>query len=153
MLKSMGLRKEVHSKKEADFATARLAAIIFAGIMILPNIGTIEGRLFPVVGPVTLGQSKLTPPPEYRAEWAASADKYRSCSEFVRIEWWLGKRGGDRVLVAAKFLDAPEIRSVGRLEWSRLQIDLPPDETLQNSHSDVLHDCGWPWLTRTRFFN
>ncbi|MGB1215523.1 MAG: hypothetical protein ACPG4X_19290 [Pikeienuella sp.] len=115
--------------------------------------GELEGRLFPVVGKITLSNPEAAPPPTYRTRWEGSADKHRDC-EFIKLEWFLGPRNGRRVQVHSEFTDLPEVRHIGALSWDGLLIALDPAETLANSHADVLHQCPYrPWLTRTQFYD
>ena len=115
--------------------------------------GAVEGRLFPVMGPLTISDPVPYPPPSYRARWQGQAEKRRNC-EFIRMEWYLGPRHGGRVRVSSEFLDRPEVRGEGRLSWDGIVISLPAGEVLINSHADVIHQCRFrPWQTRTRFFD
>ena len=130
-----------------------LTALVFSLLYFHGHrIGELEGRFFPVVNQVELISFRPTPPPVYRTEWQARGVKLRSC-EFIRIEWFLGQRNAPRVGVSVEFLDPPRVWGVGGMTWHRLTISLSPDETLHNSHGDVLHRCPMrPWLTRTQFF-
>lgn len=114
--------------------------------------GEIEGRIWPVMGPLEVSDPVPFPPPSYRYVWAGQADKLRDC-DFVSVTWYLGPRNGRRVVVRSEFADKPQVRGVGTLFWSNIRIALDPAEVRQNSHADVLHDCGWPWLTKTQFYD
>lgn len=115
--------------------------------------GQIEGRIAPVMGPLTIHDPQPLPPPSYRYKWQGEAAKIRGCS-FVRMEWFLGPRNGRRVQVLSGFTDKPQVRDEGVLEWSGITVTLDPTETVRNSHSDVLHHCPWrPWYTRTPFYD
>ncbi len=115
--------------------------------------GAIEGRLFPVMGRLTLSEPVPYPPPSYRTKWRGHAVKNRNCA-FIRLEWFLGPRGGQHVQVASEFTDPPKTRGAGRLSWEGIVISLPVSEVLGNSHADVIHQCRWrPWQTRTRFYD
>lgn len=132
------------------FVICFLAAM--AGIVFSNNVGEVEGSFHPVVGRATLVQATTFPPPAYRTKWSATANKYRDC-DFKGIEWFLGPRGGRRVQVRAEFMDRPQVRGQGVLFWDQLVIWLDPQETVENSHADVLHDCGLSWQVRTPFYN
>lgn len=130
-----------------------LTAVVFSVLYFHGHrIGELEGRLFPVVSQIELISFRPTPPPAYRTEWQARAEKLRAC-EFVRIEWFLGQRNAPRVGVVVAFLDAPFVWGTGGMIFDRLEIGLNPTETTDNSHGDVLHRCPMrPWLTRTPFY-
>lgn len=116
------------------------------------SIARLYGHAFPVVSEAMLSDPRPSPPPRYAAIWHAEAAKLRDC-QYVSIEWFLGPRGGRRTQVVAEFLDPPQVRPQGPLVWDGLRIALDPTNVLENSHADVLHDCGWPWLVRSRFFS
>ena len=115
--------------------------------------GEIEGRVFPVMGPLTVFEPIEMPQPTYRTRWRGQAKKLRNC-DFVRVEWFLGPRDGRRVQVQFEFTDRPQVRPAGPLEWSGLVVALDPPAARSNSHADVLHQCDFrPWLTRTPFYD
>ena len=111
----------------------------------------LEGRWFPVVSRAELLSHTALPPPSYRTRWNATAQKYRDC-EYIETRWYLGPRGGRRVQVTAEHQDPPQVRDVGRLEWSGLIIWLDPVATRQNSHADVVHRCHGFWNTISPFY-
>ena len=116
------------------------------------NVGHVEGKLFPVVSELTVYDFEPLPPPAYRHKFKGHADKLRDCN-WVRTEWYLGKRGSLRVPVVFDYGEKPRLNQVGRIFWGDMRISLDPFEVLNNSHADVIHDCGWPWLTRTPFYD
>lgn len=122
-------------------------------VFLLEFGGEIEGRILPVMGPLEISDPQSVAVRDTKTKWQAEADKLRGC-DYVRIEWFLGPRGGRRVQVPAIYTDPPEVRGKGRLHWRGLIVSLSVETTLENSHADVLHQCpGRPWLTRTRFYN
>lgn len=138
------------------FASTPLAVLVLVFALAVsflgPTIGKIEGRLWPVTSRVELLSAENAPPPDYRYRFAARADKFREC-DFAGLEWYLGDQRGGSVPVRAFFADPPEIRGAGILEWSGLLISLAEDDVRGNSYALVYHDCGWPWLTVTLFFD
>lgn len=124
---------------------------VFCAVWFVP-LGDIEGRYFPVTTQIALTAPEVMPPPEWRTRWHGTATKLRECDP-VQLEWFLGPRGGRRVMVTAVFQDPPEVRDMGELEWDAVVISLDEQAVLTNSHADMLHDCGWPWLTRTAFYD
>lgn len=130
-------------------------------LFVLAVGGAVEGRWFPVTGPVSLFAPQSmpihtpdpSPAPPHGSRWQGVAVKRRNC-EIVRVEWYLGPRNGRRVLVPFEFHHPPEPSAVGQLEWAGLSIWLPPSQVAANSHADVLHRCAHrPWLVRTRYFD
>ena len=152
----IGRQAPYRSRAEGTLFMSRLVIAALAGmslVFIQWVGGAVEGRLFPVMGPLTISDPVPYPPPSYRARWQGQAEKKRNC-EFVRMEWYLGPRHGGRVRVSSEFLDRPEVRSAGVLSWEGIVISLPVGEVLANSHADVIHQCGYrPWQTRTRFYD
>lgn len=113
-----------------------------------------QGNLWPVVSPIVLSQSTPTGPPPHRHTWSGASDKYLDCDYILgSVQWFNGSIDGRAQEVTAYFLDAPEIRDVGTLEWDALVIYLDPYEVLNNSYAYVWHDCGQPWPVRTLFYN
>jgi len=142
---------------KGDLGLSRLIVAAIFGIVtafIIEFGGVIEGRFFPVMGPLRVFDPVQNQHSENLTVFHGEARKLRGC-EYKDIEWFLGPRGGRRVQVIAHFLDAPEIRQEGQLlEWSGLAVGLPARDVLQNSHADVIHQCpGRPWLTRTPFYD
>ncbi len=114
-------------------------------------LGNLEGYLFPVLSDIELIDHKYDPPPEgLRHVWTGKAHRNRNCN-FVDIEWYLGPRTGPKVQVISFFEDMPKLRNIGVHHWDALVIYLTPDDVVKNSHATIIHDCGWPWLTRTPF--
>jgi hypothetical protein len=115
--------------------------------------GVVEGRLFPVMGPLTVYDPQPLPPPSYQFVWKGYADKLRDC-RYIRTEWFLGKRGGQHVGVNMGYTDPPTVRLSGRLHWDGIRIALSPDEVLGNSYAMVYHRCpGRWWDTATVFYD
>ncbi|WP_299830647.1 hypothetical protein [uncultured Roseobacter sp.] len=126
-------------------------ALAFLAERLMPAV---EGRLSPVVAPAALVKYSKAPPPSYRNVWQAQANKLRGC-EYVlgSLRWYLGPVGGRRVQVVAAFLDPPQVRTEGLLEWQGLQIDLDPELVKTNSHATVRHRCPWRfWEVESVFF-
>ena len=116
-----------------------IAALGAAGaILFSQNIGPIEGRLAPVMGPLSLHSPVAHPPPANQFKWHGEAQKLRGC-DFIRVQWFLGPRNGRRVEVNMHFTDPPEVRDTGALAWSGIVIALDPVEVRRNSHADVIH--------------
>ncbi|SPJ22372.1 hypothetical protein [Palleronia abyssalis] len=127
--------------------TAAFAAV--CAVFALEFGGVIEGRLFPVVGPVVLGTGEGQP--DGSTMFAATSRKLRGCV-FERVEWYLGQRRGARVAVPAMFRDAPQVRGIGSLSWTGLSVRLDEKLVRADSFADVIHHCRLrPWKTRTRF--
>lgn len=117
------------------------------------NAGDIEGRLFPVMGPLSLSAPEAAPPPDHRTRWHVRTVKQRDC-DFVRVDWYLGPRTGRRVRVQAVFVDPPRLHPTGQEQGRAILISLDAAEVLGNSHADVIHRCRWrPWYTRSRLYN
>lgn len=135
---------------------SRIFISLLAGItavFIHGTAGEIEGRLFPVMGRLTIYDPEPFPPPDYRTRFRGRAVKRRNC-EFVRVEWFLGPRDGAHVEVRFEYTDPPMLRATGEHAWNGILIHLSPDVVLSNSHADVLHRCPWrPWLTRTPYYD
>lgn len=139
-----------------DYAATVVTAVIFVFVFASEYMPRIEGYFFHVVGQATLGDFTANPPPDYRYTWKASAEKHRDC-DYIRgsITWYLGPKDGRRAQVGATFLDKPQIRGKGLLVWDGLQIDLNPEEVLNNSYATVRHQCpGWWrfWETQSDFY-
>lgn len=131
-----------------------LAFCALGALALFPNFfGAVEGRFFPVMGPLTLTDPTPVPPPEYRTKWHGTADKLRDC-EYIRTEWYLGEYGiGGKVPVRVTYTDPPKVRGPGQLEWDGIVITLDPTLTLESSYSVAVHQCGIrPWQTRTIWF-
>ena len=115
--------------------------------------GAIEGRLFPVMTTLQISDPTPYPPPNYRTRWRGESVKQRAC-EFVRLEWFLGPRKGPHVQITSEFVDQPQIRGTGLIQWDGIVVSLPPSEVLANSYADIIHQCPYrPWETRTRFYD
>lgn len=113
----------------------------------------IEGRYFPVVSQVSLTHLERTPPPDYRNLWSGDAEKLRNC-EYIQgsLSWYLGSFEA-RQQVDSQFLDKPEVRVVGTLHWSAIEISLDRDLVMTNSYALVRHQCPWRWWqTETLFY-
>ena len=122
-------------------------------ILVAQNAGVIEGRIHPVMGPLEIHSPQPFPPPDYRTKWQGSAEKLRDC-RFVRLEWFLGPRGDNRVMIPVEFTDKPEVRGQGILTWAGIVTGLEADRVRSNSHADVIHKCpNRPWETRTPFYD
>lgn len=141
-------------KKSYDMRWNQLDKIGFVLVLFIAFISAtkhfmprIEGAFFPVVSHATLLEATPKPPPDYRYEWSAWATKYRGGCDYIRgsITWYLGPKDGRRAEVGAVFIDPPQIRDAGILEWSGLQIDLNPVEVRKNSYATVRHQCPWRW--------
>ena len=135
----------------------RLFSAVVLGALLVYLVDAIapklEGRFFPVASQVVLYDPVPHVPPAYQYVWKGRAQKLRDC-EFVALDWYLGKRGGGRVGIAAKFLDAPQVRRTGLIQFERIVIALEKDALISNSHADVIHKCPWrPWQTRTPFYH
>lgn len=113
--------------------------------------GKLEGKVFPVAGPAVIHEV-------YRFEdgWAyfsMSAKKRRDCN-WRSTKFYLGDRESGNVPVAFEHLDKPTLRESGQHFWAHSRVQLTPDQLLERSHADVLHDCGWRlWTTKTPFYN
>lgn len=135
-----------------------LMAIAMVGWGMRVYMPYVEGYFFPVVEPAKLLGNTPAPPPTYRNKWAAEAEKLRSCvyasdTEKDGLQWFLGQ--GNDLEVTALFLDRPQERTIGLLEWSELIIALDPIEVQTNSHAYVWHQCpGWWrfWKTRSLYY-
>lgn len=68
-----------------------------------------------------------------------------------RFEWYLGERNGRNVPVVLDF-GPPQVRDGGLQEFYGWRLSVPPAD-FNNTFADVYHDCGLPWLVRTKFFN
>lgn len=129
-----------------------LVLAVFAS-PIASALGRLEGRVLPVMGPLDMISSVPAPPPDYRHRWNAEATKLRNC-QWIETIWYLGPRNGSKVRVSVSYTDPPEVRTVGRLYWTGLVVNLDPAELMGNSHSDVVHQCPWrPWRTVTPWFD
>lgn len=127
---------------------------MFSYFLVDEYLPAIEGRYFPVVAQARLVSHDPSPPPPYRAVWQATAVKLRDC-EYISgsLSWYLGPLNGRRTQVPARFLDPPQVRGVGLLQWEALQIDLVPESVVTNSHARVRHQCPWRfWETETVFY-
>ena len=158
------IRELMRSVKIEGDIWAKLALIIALIFWVLPAI---ETRFFPVVGRLQFeavddrlifSSNGLSRGSLIRG---ATAQKFRDCPP-EKVRWYLGRRGGwswDAVYVG--FLDGAQIRPPGDLAWDGIIVGLPPDQLLSNSYADAVHNCwgkfvpwrGWPWVTRSRFYN
>ena len=129
-----------------------LCVILALGSFVLNTaLPRLHGRIAPAVGPLTItaiydGNS------DYLSRVAGYAEKYNECP-FVRVDWALGDRGGRYAPANARFLDRPKIREAGAQYWDHLMVDLEPSQIRNNSFGTVYHDCGWPWLVKTPFYD
>lgn len=115
----------------------------------------LQGWAAPVTDMATLHEATHSPPPDYRHTWTATAWKNRDC-DFRGLDWFLGSDVGRGPEVVAYFIDKPQERSTGLLEWDGLVIDLDPQQVLHNSHAFVDHTCrvlGIPVTVRTLFYS
>lgn len=143
--------KSVHKVMDlASFVLVVLVVFVWSTKTYMPAI---EGRFWPVTTHAEISNPRPHSPPEYQFRWDATAEKLRGC-EYLRTEWFLGRRGEDSVRTIASFIDPPQVRGKGVLAWSGLVIALAKEQVMQNSHGNVIHQCpGRWWETITPFFD
>lgn len=113
-----------------------VVGVCMAALLLKPAALHFETTAFPVVGELEILSVERH---EDGVLISGRAVKHRDCS-FVGIDWYLGERGGSYVRVPAEFLDPPQIRTPGTLEWSSLYVGLLPRQ-LSTSFADVIHEC------------
>lgn len=135
----------MQAKREA-FVWVRAIPILLVIWVVWPGL---ETRVWPVITEIDILSAE-----DAGGGWTkmeVEADKLRDC-DWRAIEWFVGQRGHRNAQVQANFLDAPEVRSIGRLHWDGLMIRLPLDVILTNSFGNVYHECYGENLGRTKSF-
>lgn len=140
-----------------QFSEAQWLVIVAIGWLMMVGPGRIEGKYFPAAAPMTLSKAEAVQGAYATAIWGMSARLRPSCS-FRRLEWYVGRRGGQDAPVMVTTGRA-EVRPTGEFEFGPWTVELlPPERVADFSYADVLHQCHvfgvrLPWLTRTRFWN
>ncbi len=131
-----------------------IALLVILSLAASPIIGAIEGENFPVTTPAILLEAEISPPPEYRTRWTATATKIRPAHcKFQRVEWFTGTNLGHGVPIKAMFEDKPQERDAGELHWTSLLIWNGEVAVREWSHAYVYHQCPWRWWeTKTLFY-
>lgn len=132
-------------------------ALIMAALApaVLRGIKAVETRVFPVVPfPAEITKSVRVSPSEINI-WGTSK-RIRNCN-FVRIEWFIGERGGRSVAIDVRFLEKPKIRGDGTFSFGAWALHLGASRLLTDTFADVLHQCRFlgfdlPWRTRSKFY-
>jgi hypothetical protein len=111
----------------------------------------IETRFFPVV--TNFHITKIVAY-EGGSMISAEADKVRDCPRWRQTLWYYGTRGADNVpLPTMQHLDKPKVNGIGKLEWQRIFVPVPPED-IPHTFSDAYHACWpWEWWTRSELFN
>ena len=109
----------------------------------------VHGMIAPVVTPIEI--HKIASTADGGSVIEAEAEKLRDCS-YRGVEWFLGPPGANVPVVAA-FTDPPQVRRPGFLYWEGLSVGIPPAQVTGLSRGYVLHECGYPWLVRSLFYD
>lgn len=139
---------------------------LVVGWILLIGPGTLEGNVFPAAAPMELlriaptnsndvAKIEIEPDGNYSAIWLKSARLRPNCS-FSRIEWYLGKRGGQHVPVFF-LLGPPKLRANDIFTAGPWIVKIPEHQFL-DTYADVLHECTFlgvklPWRVRSKFWN
>ena len=110
--------------------------VLFVALVPL-TVTTFEPRVAPIITPLKIesitavdGGSKIV----------GSAERLRDCS-FVELHWYIGRNGEQSAAAEIKFLDRPQVRSLGETHWNGIIVDLSPEEVISNSHAVVEYQC------------
>ena len=115
----------------------------------------IEGRIFPVVGPI-----EIVDVYEVKDGWtyfSMSAEKFRGDCKWRETIFYLGSReAGGGVFAPFEHLEKPQDRNEGDLFWAKNRTRLTESQLRESSFADVFHQCeGWwrVWQTQTPYHN
>lgn len=109
----------------------------------------IHGSLSPVLDPLVV--ETVTDKGDGWSRIAGTSRKHKDCS-WVRTEWFVGDLGGRAASTKMVYGDKPQTRGPGLLSWSKIDVLLSPAQIRTNSYAYVYHDCGWPWLIRSLYY-
>lgn len=121
-----------------------IIVVIFAVPMFY--IQLFDGEMDPVLSPLTIELiSEYTGPNTTIIK--GHAQRYRGECDWKAADWYLGPVSGKSVPVEVSFLDKPEIRPSGLMEWEGVIIGLSPEQVLANSHGYARYVCYkiWPY--------
>ena len=122
-----------------------LIMVVFAG-----PIGRITGAIWPVMGPLTISNVREAPP--FVTRFDGEAIKLRDCI-WEESRWYIGERDGPSVRTIWTFSGPPVVREKGGHGWTDMTVLMAARDLMNNSYADAVHDCGWPWLTITKFYD
>ena len=144
-------------------ATVVMLAIMWASILGAPVAGFIEGRMYPVMTPLTIDgtpeafiadSSQLgTDTPQRWSNIDAHATQLRACT-YIRIDWFFGHRFGNRVPIHGEFLDIPSSETIGQpgpKVWKNLIVGIDPTR-INETFANLVHRCHIGWDTVTPFW-
>ena len=113
---------------------------------LLPRI---HGTLSPVLEPLAI--ETVTDKGDGWSRIAGTAVKHKDCT-WVRTEWFVGDINGRAASTKMVYGDKPQTRGPGLLSWSKIDVLLSPEQVRTNSYAYTYHDCGWPWLIRSLYY-
>lgn len=114
------------------------------------GLGAVEGRHWPASSPMQVTELAAATNGHTRFAGTFMVLRADRC-KWRGFDWRLGKRGERDVPVEVTH-GPPLVRPNGEAVFAGWTVDVPPLQFM-DTHADVLHDCGWPWLTRTPFWN
>ena len=136
-------------KSFLDEIVYRVASCIVIATVAMLAFSLVEGKLYPVVGELTVGNVRASEH-SYSTAFDSSAEKYRDCI-WKRTDWYIGSRLGSAVKTTGGYSGPPALNLVGLLTWDGQYARMSRSELLTNSYSDVVHrwDTVTPFYTAT----
>lgn len=126
-----------------------VASIIFLSWFVASNnFSRMVGHTFPVVSPLEIEEVVPTQARGLAAiKIVGSSEKYFNC-DFVDMEWSV-ETDGVSGTAYSYFLDAPQGRQKGKIEFTGIIVGMEKDQ-LEHATATVLHNCGMlevisPW--------
>jgi hypothetical protein len=105
----------------------------------LPLFNQLDGRLYPVVGPIKI--EEILKVEDGWTYFSMSAKKLREC-RWRETKFYLGTRNGNNVPAPFQHLGKPNLKGVGEHFWPSSRVQLTPKQLLTESYIDLWHDCG-----------
>lgn len=133
----------------AALAFVAISAALIGGMSVQSVLPAIHGRLAPVLDPLVI--EDIATQPGGWSRIAGAAVKHNDCT-WVRTEWFIGDINGRAASTKMEYGDKPQTRGPGLLSWSKIDVLLSPAQVRTNSYAYVYHDCGWPWLIRSLYY-
>lgn len=109
-------------------------------------VTSVEPKVKPVITPLQITSVEKIGPNTTRIK--GNATRLRNC-DFIQLNWYLGRRGGQVAKVRVAFEDKPQIRDEGHTEWEGIIVGLLPDQIINNSHANVVYRCWGPLGPKT----
>jgi hypothetical protein len=149
---------QIREKVVRFLAVANDVAKVIATVILVTGAVTfgysfIEGRVDPVMGPLTFEDIRQVDGEEFAVRFDGVAEKFRVC-DWVESRWYVGERFASSARTGWSWTGPPEVRLTGELVWDDMTVQMTPEQLLHDSHADTVHKCPWsPWNTVTPFYD